>query len=835
MPKGHMTPCLALLTLILVLDVLLIVGPFYLFRFTDDPWGSPERMGFIARGMASALAFGLVAAIAAERRNHSPWMFLLGHAGFIVTLAAAALGLDRDWPRAASIGSVVTGFAGAVAALLLTSRPKPRLELPGALLRSICRTMHALGNIWFGMVLMTAIAVLLWHGIDVENEFGTKAAQYLVYRSWWFGTIFFTGGVSMLCATFRKYPFRLEQAGWLTVHTGLALVVIGSLMSFISSSEGELRLKEGESREEFTLSTQTRVIVEEFIRRAKGQPVRQTVFQAVADFDINPTEREPNRKYLVDPKNGDAPFTLVVDRYFANSRGREVWTDDGSEPLLGVELSLTMRGGAKDRIRLDESENSEVELPFGGGNGFPISLRSGTSQALAALARKDAHVGHGQILIYDDTDKQVLAIPVEPSASPRADGQPAPIRGGGRISGTEIDVQVRNYFDNWSLGEDGRTEVDVTPGQTINPTVSIAFSGPKGEDAQRVFAFFPAPRPAERNPAVPDKRKYGYYARYDFTPQLPIEGPHLYLVGVRDRVHWVYVPAAGERSSGPLVEGEPLPLPMPAFQLTPAGIFHKLKVDRFFEFLDTHVDDQSVRIRVEGGAGSPATPPQAWLRLGQAAIFEHGDREYILSWKPTSKKLGFSLKLNDFHRDFYPGSTEERTFESYCELRHPEKFKDGADIKIDMNHPLRLDGWRLFQARFARDGETTFLQVNRDPGLAIIYPACAVVFLGLIVVFFMKPTLRLIRIDLERRNAGHAAHLWQAARALAAVAAGPVVFGTYAALQGLKPEWNLPLHGWPAFVFGMTLLIAAPIAAVYYYLGPVRRRLEKPSNHSGVA
>ena len=62
------------------------------------------------------------------------------------------------------------------------------------------------------------------------------------------------------------------------------------------------------------------------------------------------------------------------------------------------------------------------------------------------------------------------------------------------------------------------------------------------------------------------------------------------------------------------------------------------------------------------------------------------------------------------------------------------------NVKIDMNHPLRLDGWRLFQSRFdARSAkEETVLQVNRDPGLSVTYPACVVLLLGLVIVFTQK-------------------------------------------------------------------------------------------------
>src|SRR5436190_12776849 len=96
MPKGVMSPVFALLIAFLALDTLILVGPYYAFRFTEDPWGSAERMEYLAKAMASALAFGFVASLAAERRNHSPWAFLLGHAGFWLALGFAAAGWDLD-------------------------------------------------------------------------------------------------------------------------------------------------------------------------------------------------------------------------------------------------------------------------------------------------------------------------------------------------------------------------------------------------------------------------------------------------------------------------------------------------------------------------------------------------------------------------------------------------------------------------------------------------------------------------------------------------------------------------------------------------------------------
>jgi len=230
-----------------------------------------------------------------------------------------------------------------------------------------------------------------------------------------------------------------------------------------------------------------------------------------------------------------------------------------------------------------------------------------------------------------------------------------------------------------------------------------------------------------------------------------------------------------------------------------------------------------------GVAGEPF-----WLKLDGKRTFVYGDQQFVVRWRPTSRALGFSLHLYDFHRDFRPGSLQPATFESYLKLVHPTKFPNGEGVKIDMNHPLRLDGWRLFQSRFdsgesEREGEATILEVNRDPGLAIVYPACAAVLLGLIVVLFMKKTLALLRKKLEREGAAPRKHLLLAVASVAAVGIGPAIFAVYVAI---RPWWEqqfgilLPLAGWPAFVFGLSLVVLFPMMVVVWFTRRLHSRLE---------
>ena len=145
---------------------------------------------------------------------------------------------------------------------------------------------------------MGAIAVSVGAGTIVESAYTARAAQHAVYRAPWFGAIFFTAGLSMLCATFRKWPFRLEQAGWLTVHTGLALVVIGSMVSFLTTVEGDVEIVEGQRVDSFKLATQTRLGAWEVLADAGRQQRLDPVLDVISDFDLDPAEREPRRAYV---------------------------------------------------------------------------------------------------------------------------------------------------------------------------------------------------------------------------------------------------------------------------------------------------------------------------------------------------------------------------------------------------------------------------------------------------------------------------------------------------------------------------------------------------------
>lgn len=811
-PRGRLHPSFALLLFFLSVDVAaLLFLPYFATRWTDSPWASADRLAYLGKAIAGGLAFGLVASISAERRNRSPWWFLAGHVGVIVAAVAAVADMDRASPFSATLAVVVAGFAGAVVALFGSAKPSGAPRPLDPLLDAICRLLYSWSNIWFGIVLMAVVAIATQYGSIHENRFNSKAAHFDVYRSWWFGATWFVAGVSMLAATFRKWPWRLEQSGWLTVHTGLGLVVIGSMMSFFSSVEGELALREGETGAELELRNASRFVVEEIGRRDDGRRFRRPIMDARTRFDADPTEQQPLEEFRV-PLGEDGTAILKVDRYFAASLPYENWSDDGAVPNAGIELALGTPDGASETFRLDEKDRSSEKLPFGSRE-FDIQFARLTKPLYGAILQAEDPTGYGAVVVKDRAGKTVAELPVRPESRPQKDdGATAKLSGSAAIG--ETTVELLDYADN--AGQlPGSTEMfDLSPGRVRNPSVRLKFKQGAAEEI-RVASVF---RPAEQTDVDGwMKSAHPFAAFYEWRPRFKLEGPMLVFTPADAGMKWAFIGSDGKAVGGDVQIGVRLPLPIPMLIATPQRIFTRAKIDQGFEF-DGYRDGAPEAARVTVTTGQE-TPKVLWMRRGgQPQPFEAAGRMFAVSWRPERRPIGFSLKLNEFHRDFYPGSVSEKTFESYLELTHSTKFPTATDIKIDMNRPLRLDGWRLYQSRFGNDDATTFLQVNRDPGLAVIYPACCVVLLGLMIVSFLKKPMRERRLALEKRGVSAARHIGDAVLTIAAVGASPVVYGLWVSV-------GLPFGGAASFLLGLAMVVLAPAAAVVLYarkFGPAR-------------
>ena len=150
----------------------------------------------------------------------------------------------------------------------------------------------------------------------------------------------------------------------------------------------------------------------------------------------------------------------------------------------------------------------------------------------------------------------------------------------------------------------------------------------------------------------------------------------------------------------------------------------------------TGVNDRDVvsaAVEIFAPEGSLGT----WLvsdALGAPQTFSTGGRNWQLTMRPVRYYKPYSVTLQKFTHEKYPGTEIPKNFSSKVTLIDEERSVN-QNALIYMNHPLRYRGDTFYQAGFERDDQTTILQVVRNPSFLAPYIACIVVAAGLLVQF----------------------------------------------------------------------------------------------------
>src|SRR5512137_799330 len=139
----------------------------------------------------------------------------------------------------------------------------------------------------------------------------------------------------------------------------------------------------------------------------------------------------------------------------------------------------------------------------------------------------------------------------------------------------------------------------------------------------------------------------------------------------------------------------------------------------------------------------------------------------------SSHDLPFSVRLQDFVLDTYPGTMRPAGFASLVEITDLDTGKT-FPAKIWMNNPLEHRGYTLFQSSYQQDRgrEATVLAVSKDPGQTIVFVGYVTVVLGMIIVLFTRIGQSRERAEQEARERSGVAGKAVTALLLAALAGG---------------------------------------------------------------
>jgi cytochrome c-type biogenesis protein CcsB len=130
-----------------------------------------------------------------------------------------------------------------------------------------------------------------------------------------------------------------------------------------------------------------------------------------------------------------------------------------------------------------------------------------------------------------------------------------------------------------------------------------------------------------------------------------------------------------------------------------------------------------------------------WDRQSDAAAVgscEMDGLKFDLSYGSKMTLLPFSLKLNDFVLERYPGSNSPSGYKSDVLLIDKENNVE-RPFSVFMNNILKYKGFRFYQSSFDSDEKGTILSVNHDrAGMMVTYTGYALLFLFIILSLISK-------------------------------------------------------------------------------------------------
>jgi cytochrome c-type biogenesis protein CcsB len=146
--------------------------------------------------------------------------------------------------------------------------------------------------------------------------------------------------------------------------------------------------------------------------------------------------------------------------------------------------------------------------------------------------------------------------------------------------------------------------------------------------------------------------------------------------------------------------------------------------------LEVSSNQETKNIEILGGIGNTRSPISVEL-AGLKVFITYGSKEY---------QLPFSITLNDFIADKYPGTEKNYSaFKSKVTVNRSDA--DFYDYEIFMNHILDEQGYRFFQSSFDGDEKGTILSVNHDFwGTWITYIGYTLLYLAMLAILFDKNT-----------------------------------------------------------------------------------------------
>jgi hypothetical protein len=113
---------------------------------------------------------------------------------------------------------------------------------------------RTIGGLKFAVVVIVLFTICMIVGTFFESYFGTDFANRTIYKAPFFMLLQFGMFLSIIFAAFLRLPPKKRLYGFYTIHSGLVIIGIGSLITYVAGIDGHLTLPPNEMARKVVLS-----------------------------------------------------------------------------------------------------------------------------------------------------------------------------------------------------------------------------------------------------------------------------------------------------------------------------------------------------------------------------------------------------------------------------------------------------------------------------------------------------------------------------------------------------------------------------------------------------
>jgi len=545
--------------------------------------------------------------------------------------------------------------------------------------------VNFLASVKLAAVLMVVVAYASGQATFIESFQGGRDAAYdLVYAAKWFEVILGLLTFNLLVLFLKRWPYEMRDIGFAMVHISIVVILISAGITRYFGYEGVMPIREGQSSD--------------YIYSDKPH-IQAQIGNQHRSFPVRLYSSEQGPKWR-DVNFADGTYELGVVGYWPNYA--EGWLE-GEGGMAG--LLYGMPHG-------DHVEEDAILL----------GQRKKIGQ-VQSWYREDGLAGdmstspQGDLRVHVDGESNSFPVGAPDGVIHECGG---------------YKFEILEFQTTFQVG--GGTNAE---GPLTNPMIRVNVTDPNGITGEKIlFALHPE---FSMDHSGGEEAFPGLDILYSINSGLEFaQGGETGLQGRASfELNWMDMESQQQGTFAPgeifaVKEGIVLANQGMGFSIIPAKIRDSLVRGAV---KSNHANDPpAAQIVLRDGQGNEATAVCVKHQPAQKVTLN--GKEVALTFGPVVRKLSYSLYLDDFVLNTYPGSENPATYESYVLLTDKAKGIEGERVHIYMNHPLTHGGSKHFQSSYDRDLKGTVLSVNHDPGKLPTYIGYFLISLGFLLTMF---------------------------------------------------------------------------------------------------